>query len=76
METIHALVQKNDYQEFLLIITDVLKEGSYLLYTEGLIDILKEGFELTTIEEGFFLPGCLSRKKQVVPVLVDTIEGR
>ena len=76
LETIHALVQKNDYQEFLLIVTDVLKEGSYLLYTEGLIDILTEGFELTTIEEGFFLPGCLSRKKQVVPVLVDTIEGR
>ena len=76
LETIHALVQKNDYQEFLLMVTDVLKEGSYLLYTEGLIDILTEGFELATIEEGFFLPGCLSRKKQVIPVLVDTMEGR
>ncbi len=76
LEAMHALVLKNDYQEFIFIVTDLLQKGSYFFYTPSMEKVLMDAFHLETIEEGFYLPDILSRKKQVVPVLVDIIEGK
>ncbi len=76
LATLNQMVQKNDYQHLILVVTDILKQGSYFLYTKGIEKVLSDSFELSNIEEGFFISGILSRKKQVVPVIVDTMEGR
>ena len=52
----------------LLMLTDVLREGTVLLCA-GDIDTVEEAFNVRMKDQTVFLPGVLSRKKQVVPAL-------
>ena len=57
------------YDVVLLMLTDVLREGTELLYL-GDREILRQAFNLQEVrEQGVFLAGVVSRKKQVVPAL-------
>ena len=57
------------YDMSLLMITDVLKEGTELLF-DGDADIIRQAFAGNTIHDNrVFLQGVVSRKKQVVPAL-------
>ena len=49
-------------------ITDVLKEGSYLLYV-GDEDTIRQAFNISGEKNPVFLPEVMSRKKQIIPVL-------
>ncbi len=65
----------NQGLEFILfIITDVLKNGSYILYTNGCEEMLKDSFNLNDVYEGVFIDGLTSRKKQVIPYINDYIK--
>jgi len=61
-------MQQHHYSMMLLMITDVLKEGSKLLYM-GDEDHFRHAFRVELKDNEAFLPGVLSRKKQVVPML-------
>jgi manganese-dependent inorganic pyrophosphatase len=52
----------------LLMLTDVLREGTVLLCAGG-EDTVEEAFNVRIKDHTVFLPGVLSRKKQVVPAL-------
>ena len=57
------------YDMYLLMITDVLREGTELVYI-GDGEIIRQAFGLSDAGENhIFLPGVVSRKKQVVPAL-------
>lgn len=65
------LCDKEGYQMVLLMNTDILQEATYLLY-EGKPDCLIEGAFGSLGENGVvYLPGVMSRKKQVVPPLTE-----
>ena len=65
--------KENDYDIFVLAITDILKNGSYILYNDECEDILKLAF-LDEIEQGYFLDGVVSRKKQIIPAITNVIK--
>ena len=53
----------------LRMITDVLKEGTELLYL-GDEEALRQAFAVNDLKNNqIFLPGVVSRKKQIVPAL-------
>lgn len=52
----------------LLMITDVLLEGTHLLYV-GSDDVIRQAFSVTPSDGHVFLPGVMSRKKQLIPML-------
>ena len=53
----------------LLMITDVLREGTELLFI-GDGEIIKQALDLRDIgKDHVFIPGLVSRKKQLVPAL-------
>ena len=53
----------------LLMVTDVLREGTELLF-RGDKEIIRQAFNLSRVrEDRVFLKGTMSRKKQVVPAL-------
>lgn len=52
----------------ILMITDVLLEGSHLLYV-GDDDIISQAFGVTPKDNEVFLPNVMSRKKQIIPSL-------
>ena len=57
-----------NYDMMLLMITDVLREGTELLIV-GDKDTVEHAFDVRVREGAVFLPGVISRKKQVVPAL-------
>ena len=52
----------------ILMITDVLHEGSHLMYV-GDDEIIRQAFNAVPREHTVFLPGVMSRKKQLIPML-------
>ena len=56
------------YSMLILMLTDVLVEGSHLLYL-GDEDIFRQAFATELKDHACFLPGVVSRKKQVIPML-------
>lgn len=65
----------NQGLEFILfIITDVLNNGSYILYTNGCEEMIKDSFNLSDVYEGIFIECLTSRKKQVIPYINDYIK--
>ncbi len=57
----------------MLLLTDILNEGSELLVTGAKPEIVEKAFNITLKDKGAFLPGVLSRKKQVVPPITNAI---
>ncbi len=61
-------VNEHGYDMMLLMLTDVLKEGT-LLIAVGDLDTVQHAFNVSLKQNAAFLPGVISRKKQVVPAL-------
>jgi len=64
----------NNYSLVALYVTDIVKNGSYIIYnTKGknIIDIAYQ----TDTHEGYFIEGCISRKKHVVPQIMSILEN-
>ena len=56
------------YSMMILMLTDVLKEGTQLIYL-GNPDDIAQAFNVEVKSDSIFLPGVMSRKKQVIPSL-------
>ena len=52
----------------LLMLTDVLLEGTQLIFV-GDDETIRQAFSVTPKENTVFLPKIMSRKKQVIPML-------
>ena len=64
-----SLKQERKADMVLLMITDVLREGTELLFI-GDGEIIKQALDLRDIgKDHVFIPGLVSRKKQLVPAL-------
>ena len=70
---INELAQNKDYKLVLLVITDIIRNGSYLLYTENANEIISDAFNFIDIEQGYYIDGVVSRKKQIVPAIMESI---
>ena len=60
--------QKEGFSMILLMLTDVLLEGTQLLYV-GDDDTIQQAFGVTPRDNTVFLPHVMSRKKQIIPML-------
>ena len=68
LEVMTRLREERGYSMMMLLLTDVLAEGSHMLYL-GDEDIFRQAFNTELKEHACFLPGIVSRKKQVIPML-------
>ena len=60
--------EKKQLSMMILMLTDVLKEGTQLIYV-GDDETIHQAFGVTPKDNTLFLPGVMSRKKQVIPML-------
>lgn len=68
-------VNKNkSYNLVMMMLTDVLKEGSELLFVGEDKELIAKAFNVQPGESSVYLPGVVSRKKQVVPPLSAAVE--
>ena len=69
LHEISVLKNNTDCHSVLLILTDIMREGSELLYVSDEPNILEKAFDIVFSDEPVWLEGVMSRKKQVVPNL-------
>ena len=62
-------IKENDEQFFLLLITDIIESNSQIIAVGERTDIVEKAFNISLEDNMAFLPGVVSRKKQVVPVI-------
>ncbi len=77
-EYIHVLdevSEANHYQLVALYVTDIIRNGSYVLYNTKGEDIMIIAYGKEKVREGHFIPGCISRKKHVVPLIMEIFEN-
>ena len=60
--------EERSYSLVMLMLTDVLLEGTKILYI-GDEDLVEQAFNVKLKDHEAFLPKVMSRKKQVVPML-------
>jgi len=69
LQAMQAIRQKQKMDTVLLMITDVLLDGTQLLYV-GDENTIRQAFDIHSEEENCaFLPKIMSRKKQIIPML-------
>jgi manganese-dependent inorganic pyrophosphatase len=72
-EAMEAENTANNYDLFVLIITNILDSDSELLAIGSLANKVEEAFNVTLANNRAFLKGVVSRKKQVVPQLTEVL---
>ncbi|MEN1761091.1 putative manganese-dependent inorganic diphosphatase [Anoxynatronum sibiricum] len=73
LETLHTLHENRNLELTMLLVTDILKEGSYLFYQCKNRQLIPLAFQ-TSADQGVFVTGLVSRKKQVVPRILEAIQ--
>ena len=68
------VAEGNNYTLVALYVTDIIRNGSYVIYNRRAQNIMNLAYQ-EEISEGEFIDGCVSRKKHVVPILMQTIES-
>lgn len=63
------------YAVVMLLLTDILKEGSQVLVAGERHDYVEKTFNIQLVDSMAFLPGVLSRKKQVIPPLTNVVNS-
>ncbi|GIU10691.1 MULTISPECIES: manganese-dependent inorganic pyrophosphatase [unclassified Shewanella] len=68
---IAALKAEGNRHSVLLLLTDIMKEGSEMLIVSDDLAKVESAYNCKSVDNKFWLDGVLSRKKQVVPPLQD-----
>ena len=74
IELLNNVTKNNNYLFVCLFVNDILENGTYVLYSDRAKEILESAFEVKDMEQGHFLKGIISRKKQILPVLMNDME--
>jgi len=64
-----ALKTEGDRHTIMLLLTDIMKEGSELLVVSDDETLIQRAFSVTLENDRVWLEGVLSRKKQIIPQL-------
>ena len=73
---IEDTTKKENYHTILLLATDVIEGGSYIYYNKSSEELIANAFKLKDIHQGYFLPKVVSRKKQVMPAILNVFEDK
>ena len=71
---IDEICKNENYNTITLFITDIINNGSYLIYNTNSKEIIENAFDIKNAEQCTYLSGCVSRKKQMVPNLLTELE--
>ena len=73
LDTLDREAEANNYYLIALYITDIIQNGSYILYNRKAKNFIATAYD-KELEEGAYLQDCVSRKKNVVPILMSSFD--
>ena len=74
VKLLNTVCESNNYLFVCLFITNILENGTYVLFSDRAKDVLESSFSIKNIKQGEFLKGIVSRKKQILPVLMNDMD--
>lgn len=74
VKLIDEICKNEEYATICLFVTDIINNGSYMIYNTNSKDIVSSAFNIKDVEECTYLPGVVSRKKQILPNLLAELE--
>ncbi len=66
---IKTFIEKNNLDLFIFAITDILNNNSQIIALGKRTDIVEKSYDVILRDNMAFLPGVVSRKKQIVPIV-------
>ncbi len=73
--TLDEVAEANNYDFVALYVTDIIKNGSYVIFNTKGQEVVDVCYEKENIPEGYFVENCVSRKKHVVPLIMEIFEN-
>lgn len=74
IEAMTTICEKEGFDMSLVMVTDILEEATYLLYAGSPKTLIGEAFKKDASGTHVYLPGVMSRKKQIVPQLSEAVK--
>lgn len=65
------MTKSYNYKISIMFVTDIINNGSYIFYNEGAEDELINAYHLKEIYQGLYMPSVVSRKKQMLPNIME-----
>ena len=75
IETLNQTAETNHYEMVCLYVTDIIKNGSYVLFNEKAKNYIEVLYGIENPKEGLFIEGCISRKKNIVPLVMNIFDN-
>ena len=75
INVLDEVAEANNYSLVTLFVTDIINNGSYVIYNTKGREIVSLAYEKENIKQGQFIRNCVSRKKHVVPMIMGVLEG-
>lgn len=73
IDLMNKKAKESGFDVILLMLTDILNGGSLLIAAGEHKDIVAKAFNVTLTNDGVYIPGIVSRKKQVIPPIAAAI---
>ena len=74
IKKLNEMKENRGYELIIMCVTDILKDGSYIFFNDSSEKIVAEMFDFDSINQGYFFQKCLSRKKQLVPLVMSAVK--
>ncbi len=74
IEVMKENCEREGFDMHLLMVTDILEESTYLLYSGSPKTLIGEAFKKDASGTHVYLPGVMSRKKQIIPPLSEAVK--
>lgn len=74
VEELNRLAANNSFSVCALFVTNFLTNDSNILYSENSKRILEQAYNINQLHEGDVIKNVVSRKKQMVPCIMDVVE--
>jgi manganese-dependent inorganic pyrophosphatase len=74
LESMRSICEKEGFDLSLLMVTNILEESTELLYVGAPKTLIGEAFKQDASGDSIYLPGVMSRKKQVIPPLSEAVK--
>ena len=74
IESMKGICERDGFDMSLVMVTDILQEATYLLYAGSPKTLIGEAFKKDSSGTHVYLPGVMSRKKQIIPPLSEAVK--
>jgi manganese-dependent inorganic pyrophosphatase len=73
IQSMHEICTQSQYALLSLMVTDIMEERTEMILVGELSSVAEMAFGQTAVNHSIILPGVMSRKKQVVPVIYEAL---